>query len=360
LTFPRDLQEIPPALSEVERVHVVDIAESGGSTADYLRSRLEQVIHLRPCLYPNDLRKEVSRLIRQFRPRVLLACGTAAFRFLEWERPHPQITYVLDEAGLDHLRDRSRLRVESSILKRVTLSLRYLRMRRYEKAMCRKADRLLAVTPSEQKYLERFARNVPTTLVPCGANLDLFPFHYAGDENQTLLFCGDLTYPPNEDAMLYFLRDIFPVIIRRCPETRFHIVGHYNGERLRQWSERFPQVRLKGYVEDLQREYRSASIFVNPVRYGRGYISKVMDAFTAGLAVVSLDFLADGIAADPGDHYMRAADSKGFADSVIHLLENPSFKERMAARARRFAETRTWDSAFQSLAEIVGNRTCLH
>jgi len=215
------------------------------------------------------------------------------------------------------------------------------------------ADILLSVSPYEVQYLQQLAVDTKVALVPCGANLNLFQFNYAGDENHTLMFCGDLHYGPNEDAVIYFLEQIFPTILARFPDVRFKVVGRYRESRLSAVAARFPRVELVGYVEELNTQWRQASIFVNPMRQGRGFSTKILDAFTAGLAVVSTDFLIGGLGIVPGRHFLSAANASEFAGAVGLLLENPKRKRELAEAGRAYAEAHDWETSLRPLQEVL-------
>jgi glycosyltransferase involved in cell wall biosynthesis len=340
-----------PAGLKLAGMRVCDPGGEWAGRGGYLRARAAQQLHLRPCVYRPGLRRRVADLLDELAPEVLIAYGTASAQYIDLERRRPGTRYLFDEAGADHLRSERLLAVEQGTARRLKRGWELWRLRRYERQVCTRADGLLAVVPSEEAYLRRWNREV--SLVPCGANLDLIDFHYAGDDNRTLLFCGDLTYGPNEDAVAYFLADVFPAVAAKHPEVSFAVVGRYRGERLPGLAARFPQVHLAGYAEEMAPQWRRASIFVNPMRTGRGFITKILDAFTAGLAVVSTDFLTADLGIVPGRHFLSAANAGEFAAAVCALLERPERKRELAREGRRFAEAHTWEAALAPLWQVV-------
>jgi glycosyltransferase involved in cell wall biosynthesis len=340
-----------PAELGLAGMTVCDPEGEGAKAWDYLRARADQQLHLRPCVHRPGLRRRIAALLDELAPEALIAYGTASAQYIDLERRRPGTRYLFDEAGTDHLRTGRLLALEPRAAGRWRGRVGWWRLRRYERYLCARADGLFAVIPSEQAYLRRW--NSEVSLVPCGANLDMIDFHYAGDENKTLLFCGDLTYGPNEDAVVYFLADIFPAIAARHPEVSFAAVGRYRGARLPGLAARFPQVQLMGYAEDMAPQWQRASIFVNPMRTGRGFITKILDAFTAGLAVVSTEFLTADLGIAPGRHFLAAANAEEFAAAVCALLERPERKRELVREGRRFAEAHTWEAALAPLRQVV-------
>lgn len=310
-------------------------------------------LRMRPTTHRSTLRAQINATLAQLQPQALIAVGTASAQFIDFNAKVPGMRYFFDEAGTDHLRTGRLRELETTPWTRLKLTWDEWRLQRYERYFCQRADFLLTVVPGEAEYLRR-TQQTPVGLVPCGANLDMFDFHYAGDDNTTMLFCGDITYGPNEDALAYFLTCIFPHIVERHPKARFIAVGRYRGERLPRLAARFPQVELTGYVEEMNPQWRRASIFVNPMRQGRGFITKIMDAFTAGLAVVSTNFLMDELGIEEGLHFLGADNERQFAQKVCQLLEEPEHKRAQIYRARAFAEVHDWEAAFSALGEALG------
>lgn len=332
-------------------VRIFDPAAALAGRFGYLRARLMQHLSLRPCLHLVGLRRQIAALLDELEPQVLIASGTTSAQYVDLDAKRRGTRYLFEDAGTDHLRTARLLSTERSVSKRIRGWWGFWRLRRYERYICSRADGLLVVTPSEEAYLRQW--NSEVILAPCGANLDRIEFHYAGDENRTLLFCGDLTYAPNEDAVAYFLEEIFPSVVARHPEVEFAVVGRYRGARLPELAARFPQVQLVGYVEDMNPQWRRASIFVNPMRTGRGFITKILDAFTAGLAVVSTEFLTADLGIVPGRHFLGAVSAEDFAAAVCTVLEQPERKRELVREGRRFAETHDWEAALRPLEQVI-------
>jgi glycosyltransferase involved in cell wall biosynthesis len=82
-------------------------------------------------------------------------------------------------------------------------------------------------------------------------------------------------------------------------------------------------------------------VFVCPILSGSGVRVKLLEAFAAGIPVVSTRIGAEGLARQDGEICRLADDPAGFAGRILEVLENPEAAARMAERAR---------------AEVVANR----
>jgi glycosyltransferase involved in cell wall biosynthesis len=101
---------------------------------------------------------------------------------------------------------------------------------------------------------------------------------------------------------------------------------------------------MLGYVEDAREPLARCAVFVCPVLSGSGVRVKLLEAFAAGIPVVSTFVGAEGLARQDGEFCALADQPAAFADRVVALFENPQEAARMAARARVEVEA-NWDIA---------------
>ena len=85
------------------------------------------------------------------------------------------------------------------------------------------ADATLVVSPVERDLL---MREVPGARVEVLSNVHRIagpglPFAQRRD----LVFVGGFRHPPNADAVVWFAREIFPLIRAQAPDIRFHVIG---------------------------------------------------------------------------------------------------------------------------------------
>ena len=85
-------------------------------------------------------------------------------------------------------------------------------------------------------------------------------------------------------------------------------------------------------------------MFVCPILSGSGVRVKLLEAFAAGIPVVSTVVGAEGLACQDGEFCRLADDPAGFAERVLAVFEDSEKAAEMAARARAEVE-RNWDMA---------------
>jgi glycosyltransferase involved in cell wall biosynthesis len=87
-----------------------------------------------------------------------------------------------------------------------------------------------------------------------------------------------------------------------------------------------PNIIFKGFVNDLNNEYLLSSVNVVPVRLGAGIPNKIIEALVLGIPTVSSTLSASGLPGELKNLVLTADDSELFAEKVLDLFENNSFR----------------------------------
>jgi GT2 family glycosyltransferase len=192
-----------------------------------------------------------------------------------------------------------------------------------EYAIFDQADVILYPSFEEIKAVRQTNPNIHALVLP----LNVFPRYTANPEvlqaagKQDLLFVGGFNHPPNEDAVCWFVKEIFPLILESHPEIKFMVVGSKTTDTIRNLAS--PNIIIKGFVsdEELAQLYQTCRIVVAPLRYGAGVKGKIIEAVYNRCAVVTTPIGAEGINNESG--LLTVAETAGsFATAVVSLYEN--------------------------------------
>lgn len=170
-----------------------------------------------------------------------------------------------------------------------------------------------------------------------------------------LLFLGLLDYPPNRDAVEWFLAAIWPRVLREVPEARFLIAGKGPTHLLERWA-RQPGVTVLGFVERLSDAYAQASASVVPLRSGGGSSIKALEAYHYGRMVVATSRVVDGHRPlfQAGVHILVADAAPAFAAQCVRVLRDPALAAGLAAAGyARIADAVAPERFAATVAEAV-------
>lgn len=222
------------------------------------------------------------------------------------------------------------------LVERTEARWEYLRALRSELKMLPKADRIQVCSADNARYLESFLPKLKGRIdagYRAGIDTRQYEFHASnGREPFTLLFLGSFRHAPNVEALDWFLKDVFPRVREAEPRARLKIVG---AEAPPLHSLRDAKgVEMVGFVEDVRDPLRRYAVFVCPILAGSGVRVKLLEAFAAGIPVVSTHVGAEGLAEKDGEICALADDAAGFAGRAVRLLQHPEEAEALARRAR--------------------------
>jgi sugar transferase (PEP-CTERM/EpsH1 system associated) len=197
---------------------------------------------------------------------------------------------------------------------------------RYERKIAGEFDASFFVSPQEAALFRTLAPESATRIhtYSNGVDADYFspdrpyPAPFPSTE-QAIVFTGAMDYWPNIDAVNWFARDIFPLVLIEKPDARFYIVGSNPSGAVTQLANR-PGIVVTGRVDDVRPYLAHAILAVAPLRIARGIQNKVLEAMSMGTPVVASPQALEGIASTGGCRSGR--DAEEFAAHILELLRS--------------------------------------
>jgi glycosyltransferase involved in cell wall biosynthesis len=192
----------------------------------------------------------------------------------------------------------------------------------------------------DRQRLQEIVPAANTVVVPNGVDCDYFASEGRPVRPGSLVFVGTMNWYPNVQAMVYFLREIWPGLKARVPAVTLDIAGSNPPESLVQMARSLPDVTVHGYLPDVRPLIDSAAIFVCPIRDGGGTKLKILDAFAMKKCVVAHPIACEGIEVTAGKDVVLASTPAEFILEIESLLGDAQRRSALAGAARSLVETR--------------------
>jgi len=237
---------------------------------------------------------------------------------------------------------------DGSVAAKASEFFEWLRALRFEVAAAGRFDAVFTCHEEERRLLESFLngrRPVVVAGLRTAVDCASYPFPGGPRREDSLLFVGNFQHRPNVEGLRYFTGEILPLIRARRPTAMLTVVGAQAPpelERAAVASGEKGAVVFRGSVPDIREPLSEYAVFVCPILSGAGVRVKLLEAFSAGIPVVSTSLGAEGIAARSGREFLCADSPEDFAAACLRLLEHSEEAAGLAARARRLVET-TYD-----------------
>jgi glycosyltransferase involved in cell wall biosynthesis len=151
-----------------------------------------------------------------------------------------------------------------------------------------------------------------------------------------LLFIGSYKHEPNVDAVLWFCRDIFPLIRREHPDITLTLLGSDPPPEVRHLQSK--DVNVTGYVADVTEYFLQSKVFVCPLLFGAGVKGKVGQSLSFGLPVVSTSVGVEGMNVEAGCEALVADTAEEFARAVLQAYTDETLWNNLSAQGYKMVE----------------------
>lgn len=252
---------------------------------------------------------------------------------------------VLDLHNIESMLHARCARVETAapalahrVFQKVALELERLWMPRYSQVLATSDRDAAAVREiASQANVSVYRNALPRTAVPPKA------------EENVVVFSGNMEYHPNISAVRYFRRAIWPLLRERWPGLIWRLVGK-NAAAVRAYTSGDPRIDVKSEIADAVFELARCKVAVVPLLAGSGTRLKILEAWAAGVPVVSTTLGAEGLPVRDGDQLFLADGAPEFAEAVSRLLACTDLRVSVGLAGRLLMENEfTWDAAWKDL-----------
>lgn len=235
-------------------------------------------------------------------------------------------------------------------LKKLVDFLTWLGWVRYESRWYPRFSMTTALTEQDRLGLEIFSPGLGVVTSPAAVRLPTL--RWKKTRENTIAFIGSFSHPPNVEALLFFIHEIFPIVLRSSPRAVFLVAGKDVPAEVQKLA--CDNIRFLGLVPDAYEFVCSASVVVVPVKSGGGIKIKTLEALACGCPVVATSIGAEEIGAVSGTHLMVADTATDFARAVLAILQDSTIGEHLGANGRNLIEEKfSWDAKWASLNSLL-------
>lgn len=293
-------------------------------------------------------------LRREWRPHLIQAEFHMMAQYLAAhhtnETPHILIEH---EPGAEAARDQRRI---ARGWQRILSILDHLAWQRFERRILQRVQAIVVFTERDRQAISRLKPSANILRIPLQTVPPPQPFNPIGESPPRLLFIGNFMHPPNVDAALRLIKQIFPPLRAAFPDLEIDIVGAHPPAAL--FETDTPGAHITGFVPDVTPYLDRAAVVVVPLRLGGGMRVKVLEALAAGKALVASPLATEGLELIDGKQVILAESDRQFTDQVAALIADPSKRRHLADSARHWACTNLhWDN---SIAAYLNLYSSLH
>ena len=212
----------------------------------------------------------------------------------------------------------------------------------------------------DRTRLREIVPDAKVVVIPNGVDCEFFSPQNRPVRPNSVVFVGSMNWYPNVEAMMFFLREIWPPLKSRVPGATMDIGGSAPSEPFLKHARSLPDVTVHGYLPDVRPLIDSAAVYVCPIRDGGGTKLKILDAFAMKKCVVAHPVACEGINITAGRNVVLARTPDEFVTEISNLLADEGRRLAVGAAARQLAESlysfRSIGEHFNSTVEETARR----
>ena len=281
---------------------------------------LKKITKFDQILYQKEI-KFVKKSLNRFRPDVVIANYVWLADIFDLIPKERKILKVLLAHEVIHKR------IESALKNKIKMNYSDWNKER-ETNLLNKSDIIIAIQSEDaDEFTKMTSGNHNRVItVPLAVQLRLSSINQVSGR---CLFVGSGGGKTNIHGLNWFLKNVWPIVLKSNPETHLHVCGSVCDEVY----DKFHNVILKGRVKDLKSEYNCAEVCIAPLLFGSGLKIKIIEAMSYGRIIVTTTTGAQGLK-DIIDKSIIVEDSpEVFAKAILNILKNKEMRKNLEKHA---------------------------
>jgi len=243
----------------------------------------------------------------------------------------PVVADIIDDYMLDYWR---RLNAATKVVEKVKYYKWYKTLCSYEREVFSRASSLVFASTPDADACQKQVKNIACHVVSNGVDVNYYKaLDNIEKDDDLIVFEGKMDFAPNEDGMLFFCEEVFPLILKIRPQTKLRIVGKNPTPSIAALAS--SNVEVTGFVDDVRTYVQEASVFVCPLRFGSGVKNKILQAWSLSMPVVGTSKTTGGINAHDGENMLIEDNPSQFAKKVCALLDDKEAQAKLGTQARK-------------------------
>jgi len=371
VTFLRDEEkEYLPFLTEIcAHVHTITMKRKRSNDLLY---GIKSVLAGSPFLVERDnlpqMRKTINNLLEETEFDVIHADQLSMAQFawlakkqilkIKGKKP-PFLIFDAHNATWT-IMDRMRSHIPSFL--RPLINLEKMKIRKYEGWLIDHFDHTLAVSEVDKEALltgSKRENKEKISVIPIAVDTQLLSPVSSSSTSTQLLTIGTLHYPPNADGIRWFIKEVFPNVLKENPKTTLTVVGKNPPQDFLDLAKlSSPSIEITGYVDNLDPYLEKTALLIVPVLAGGGMRVRILEGFARQMAIVTTTVGLEGIDAEPERDVIVKDDPIEFSQAIIHLLNDRKKLIQIAISGRKLVEQKyDWKVVFTKLDRVYSQVT---
>lgn len=242
---------------------------------------------------------------------------------------------ILSQHNCEYLILKRRYEKEEKLLKKLYIWNEYKKTKKYEKKMCKKVDKVIMLSKEDKNFLiDKDYSGTNISILPISIENNFIKSTYNEKINK-ILFLGTMSWFPNEQGVLWFIREVWEKVKSEFPKSKLYVVGNKPSKEIKDCSSE--DIIVTGYVDDVNKYIELCDVCIIPLFIGGGMRVKILECMSKGIPCISTSIGAEGIEYEREKNILIADSSDEFVKSLKNI-QNRDKRIEMANYGRKLID----------------------
>jgi glycosyltransferase involved in cell wall biosynthesis len=266
------------------------------------------------------------------------------------------VKVVLNHHNIESAMMLRRAENENNLFKKLYFYQEGIKLQRLERRICNKFDLNITCSDLDSERLKEAASVADCISIPNGVDLDYFQPIPTKIKPKSLVFAGGLSWYPNLDAMTFFLKSVWPDLVKQIPDISLTVIGKNPPAWMLEMQKEYANLHVAGFVEDVRPYLAEAEIYICPIKDGGGTKLKVLDALAMGKALIADAIACEGIEVVNNKSVIFASTPAEYIEKIKFLIDNPAVGEELSRNGTQLVkDLYSFESIGKKMSEVYEN-----
>jgi len=295
--------------------------------------------------YQASIHRKIKKIIAKLNPDHIYCQLIRSAEYVKNEHHIPKTIDYMDafSKGIER-------RIDSAGWKKKIFHSEYKRLMRYENLIFDYFEHHTIISEEDKKFILH-EKKQDIVVVPNGVDVSFFNPKEMQDPKYDVLFVGNMSYAPNVDGVIYFVKQVLPLLLQEQPNLTFYIAGANPAPEVLQLASK--NVIISGWVEDIREAYLSAKVFVAPMQIGTGLQNKLLEAMAMKLPCITSPLVNKSLKGAPEEEVLICNTPQEYATEILTLLKSNDIRTTLGEEGRSFVKSKySWNKATKRLSDL--------
>ena len=324
----------------------------------YRTSRLSQIVGMSKCLFnqkpfqvgyffSKSAKKSIAEYLNLVKPDYI---HCHLLRTVEYVKQIKNVDKSIDFMDAFSIGMKKRGEIEKNPIKRFFLFSEYKRLRTYERAIFNHFDRFAIISDQDAHYIDH-PNSKEIDIVPNGVDFDSF-FPRNEEKKYDICFMGNMSYPPNVEAIKYTITHILPLLLHKKTNLKFLIAGANPTSYIRQLQSK--NIDVIEHFDHISDSIARSRIMISPMVVSIGLQNKIIQAMAMKVPNIVSKSANRAIHAKHNLEILEADQPSAYVEAVMTLLENKNLYNSIIENAFRFVKAKySWEKVNTILEQTI-------